>query len=57
MTDITLFGSIFAFAMLLVGLALTGHVFSRISRQRVPRLRLQPLRIDHTRGLQPRGRR
>ncbi len=48
MMDTTLFTSVFGFAMLLVGLALTAYEFSRISR-------LRQQRIDETRGM-PRRR-
>jgi hypothetical protein len=48
MMDTTLITGVFGFAMLLVGLALTGYEFSRISR-------LRPQRIDETRGM-PRKR-
>jgi len=50
MTDATLFTSIFGFAMVLAGLALTTYEFSRISRQRRQSTRLQPLRIEPPRG-------
>ena len=53
MTDTTLLTSIFGFAMLLVGLALTAYEFNGISRQRRSRMRLQPLSIERPRGARP----
>jgi hypothetical protein len=50
MTDTALFSSVYGFALLLVGLALTAYEFNRIRRQRRQRIRVQMRQAPHGGG-------
>ncbi len=50
MTDTALFSSVYGFALLLVGLALTAYQFNRIRRQRRQRIRVLPQRAPAARA-------